>query len=99
MPPLKMTIAITSLALFACSDSHSGGGTMAACQEYVTANQACYTTYAEAMAIEATGAQPDSYCEPFTIDVDASTDYFQCMTEAYDAHDCEASLPTTDCTW
>jgi len=99
MNNLITSIAIASLALMACSGGSGGGGTMAACQEYLLANQACYTTYADATATDVTGAQADTYCEPFTIDVDASTDYFQCMTEAYEAQDCATALPTTDCTW
>ena len=112
MKKFMMALAICSLSIVgACGDDGDdagggggGGGTAAACTAYVAAINGCMTTYAEGMGVDPTLTE-DTFCDAYTVDLQQTTDYLNCMTDAYANADCSdvdgftaASTAVGECT-
>ena len=98
---LIAALACGALTFTACGDDGGdggggGGGTEAACTNYITALDACY----EDLGTDS-GIDTATFCDAYTVDVQAATDYLNCLGDYYDGIDCTdaANLGTPDCTY
>jgi hypothetical protein len=82
---MRMFFLAAPLFLVACGDL-SG-----ACEDYVAAANTCNDEYVEAAGGTATPVS-DSFCDAYDgVKDQASADYLQCLTDAYNNGDCSTT--------
>ena len=77
----------------------TSGNTQAACEAYTAVSNACLREFFEGMGLDYTDTDfAETVCGSYSTNVQAATDYFNCLTDTYSSADCSDTLPDDNCT-